>query len=132
MILKSQNVSTKRGTINSLVYQKFIMMNILFVFDPFLNTDKISQSSFGPGDEVYLFPLTSMRSVTNALAEKINRTPAHIAEIIQTAHAVNLAADRLREKYIRFIAEIPHRVNVENKGLKEFFAIDEYATLWWF
>ena len=53
------------------------------------------------------------------------------AEIIQSARAINSAADRLRDKYIRFIAELPEQVQYGRKSLKEIFAIDKHTTLWW-
>lgn len=106
-------------------------MKILFVFDCFVDIERVILSSINTNDIVYLFPLTSRRSITVTIEERIKSLGCNV-ETIQVARAVNSAADKLRDKYIQFIAEIPERVQHKGRNLKEFFAIDEYTSLWWF
>jgi len=80
---------------------------------------------------LYLFPLTSKSSIVNAIKEEVNGVVRNV-EILQTAQTINTAANNLRSKYIQFIAELPGQIRHRDKNLKDFFAIDNYATLWWF
>lgn len=105
-------------------------MKILFVFDNFINVKKAALPYLNAGDTVRLYPLTSKVSVTDALAKKAGTAGCNVTTV-RTAGAINSAADRMREKYIRFVAELPGRIQRRSRGLKELFAIDNYATLWW-
>jgi len=85
----------------------------------------------GSKDSIYLFPLTSKISIVKAIVERMQNAGCNV-EIIQTAKIINLAADKLRSQYIRFIAKLPQMVKYNGKNLKEIFAVDDFATLWWF
>ncbi len=106
-------------------------MKTLLVFDSHLNPDKICQRFNGSEDIAYLFPLTSKVSIVKTIVEKMQDVGCN-AEIIQTAEMINLAADKLRSQYIRFIAKLPEMIKYNGKNLREIFAVDDFATLWWF
>lgn len=106
-------------------------MRILFVFDSFLIADIINLSSIDIKDEVYLFPLTSNVLIKTIIKDKIRSIGCKVEEV-QTAKSVNLSADNLRDKYIKFIGEFPDQIHHKGKNLKKLFAIDKYVTLWWF
>src|SRR3989338_11061874 len=106
-------------------------VKILFVFDSSLMIRKSELLSFNSNDTVYLFSLTSKVGITTDLVKNIKNTGCKV-EILHTAKMINLAADNLRGKYIKFIAELPKRVQNKGKNLRKFFAIDRHTTLWWF
>lgn len=106
-------------------------MKILFVFDCCTETGNIDKLNLNEGDTVYLFPLISKVSEIAVLLNNIKSRGCQ-SETIQTAKNINLAADNLRNRYIKFIADMPNLVRHRDKNLKELFAIDKYATLWWF
>ncbi|UCD54980.1 MAG: hypothetical protein JSV93_05545 [Candidatus Omnitrophota bacterium] len=106
------------------------MKSILFVFDSGIKMKKNLKLPITSGDSIYLFPLTSKISVTGAILEKIKSLNA-VCVTIPTGNAVNSAAERIRERYIRFIAEITNQVKCDNRNLREIFAVDRYASLWW-
>ena len=105
-------------------------MKTLFVFDSCVDVEKIDKIDFNRGDLICLFSLTSKPSINKAVSEKIRNKGCGV-DMLQVATMINLSADRLRDKYVRFIAEFPDLVRHRGKNLKEFFAIDRYATLWW-
>ena len=105
-------------------------MKTLFVYDSSLNAEK-ARLPHSPGDEAYLFPLTSKVFITAGLKRKLEGAGFR-ARTLATAAAVNASADKIREKYVRFVSRIPGLVGKKGKGLKEIFAVDKYATLWWF
>ena len=106
-------------------------MKTLFIYDSSLIPEKIDSSIFGRDDAVWLFPLTSIIYITDFISKKIKNVKCYF-EIVQTAEVINQTADNLRDKYIKFIAEIPKQIKCNGKDLREFFAINKYATLWWF
>ena len=106
-------------------------MRILIVFDSSLRMGKDELPPFNKDDTVYLFPLTSKTSITTDFVKRIKITGCEV-EFLQTAEIINSAADKVRDKYIRFIAELPERVQHRDKSLKSLFAIDDHATMWWF
>lgn len=106
-------------------------MRTLFVYDSSMISGKVNLSIFGKGDTVYFFPLTSIMRGTTFISEKIKDAGCNI-HVFQTAKIINSAADRLKDRYIKFIAELPEQVRYRDKNLKELFAIDRCATLWWF
>lgn len=106
-------------------------MTTLVVFDSFAKIEKNIASSLNINDVVYLFPLTSKKSITTILIDKIKSFGCK-TEMVQSVKMINFSADNLRDRYIRFIAELPLRFQHRGKNLKEFFSIDEHASLWWF
>lgn len=106
-------------------------MKILLIFDSSLVAAKVSRLLFKQGDVVYLFSLTSQSAVTALLEERIKKAGGEMKKI-QTAVMINAAAESLRDRYMRFIAEIPGKIQYKEKELRELFAIDKHATLWWF
>ncbi len=106
-------------------------MKTLVIFDQHLTSDQVASLSLHTEDTVYLFPLTAkithVRMIEGMIGNNVSRV-----EIIQTARLVNAAAERIRDVYIKFIAALPHRIHCWGNNLKEYFAIDQYATLWWF
>lgn len=106
-------------------------MKILFVFDTFADIKKIKLLLKGSNHTVFLFPLTSRGSLTLAIQKDIEKAGSDV-EYIQATEMVNSAAEKLRDKYIRFIADFPKKVQYNGKNLREVFAIDDNASLWWF
>jgi hypothetical protein len=106
-------------------------MKVLFIFDSQVEIDRIERLVLARGDTICLFPLTSKGSVKSALLDKIKGAGCDV-DVIPAAKLINSAVDNLRNKYIKFIAELPELARHRDKNLKEFFAIDGYATLWWF
>lgn len=54
-----------------------------------------------------------------------------IAEVIRAAELVSSAALRARDKYSRFIAEWPNRIQKNKKSFKAFFTYRDEIALWW-
>ena len=106
-------------------------MNVLFIFDDSIDIYRMGDLKISPGDKVYLFSLTSKAAVNEGVT-KICLEAGCRTESVDTANNINLSADKLRDRYIKFIAELPDKVRWHGKNLKEAFAIDKYATLWWF
>ncbi|MFC1623865.1 hypothetical protein ACFL28_00890 [Candidatus Omnitrophota bacterium] len=106
-------------------------MKILFVFDSCAENYNIDRLSINSEDTVYLFSLTSVKDTIDTVYKKISSKGCRL-ENIETASIINLAAENIRNWYIRFIAELPEKINYKGKSLKEFFAIDKHITLWWF
>ncbi len=106
-------------------------MRTLVIFDSYVKTERIPLPSFEAKDTVFLFPLTSKSYITTAVGKRMANATDNL-RTLQTAGIINSAAKRLRDKYIQFIAELPERIQYNGRNLKEFFAIDEFSTLWWF
>lgn len=106
-------------------------MKTLLIFDSFFVVEKMNISLLKHGEIVYLFPLTSQSTMLAVLEEKLKRIGSEV-KIMQTARMINAAAEDLRNKYIRFIAELPKQVWRKQRDLKELFAIDKHTSLWWF
>jgi surface carbohydrate biosynthesis protein (TIGR04326 family) len=106
-------------------------MKALFVFDASNSWSDLSDLALLETDFIYLFPLTVKPSSTKSLADIIGKSKGQV-EIIDSAKLINSTSDRLREQYIGFVASI--QKNFQNKGrnLREIFAVDEHATLWWY
>lgn len=106
-------------------------MKVLFIFDAWVEIDRIDRLSLSSGDTIYLFPLTSKGYMKSILLDKIKAAGCDV-DVIPVAKLINSVADNLRDRYIRFVAELPESVRYRDKNLKEYFAIDMYTTLWWF
>ncbi|MBF0320226.1 MAG: hypothetical protein HQL01_10550 [Nitrospirae bacterium] len=104
-------------------------MNILFVYDSYAITNKLLQ--INKNDIVYLFALTSKKQVSDSYADMFKAVGCGV-EIINSSRAVNGSANGIRQAYIRFIAELPYKIQDKGKNLKEIFSIDAHASLWWF
>jgi len=106
-------------------------MKHLLIFDAFWDVKKRKEESFQSGDQILLFPLTSNLDLSTRLKERLEVLGCHV-QVLATAALINSAAQRIRDRYIEFIATLPQKIKVGNKNLKEFFAIDEVASSWWF
>jgi surface carbohydrate biosynthesis protein (TIGR04326 family) len=107
-----------------------LAMRILFVFDEHLMIERISGSN-GRANAICLFPLTTRYSIITAVENKMRSDGCHL-RLLQSAKLINTSAENLRGQYIRFIAELPEKVRYRTKNLKQIFAIDRHASLWWF
>lgn len=106
-------------------------MNTLIIYDSSATSAKIWKMSISEKEIFYLFPLTSKSGVTNAVAEELNKVGCDFY-ILNTAEIIALAADNLRDSYIQFTATFVDRIKEKGIDIKKLFAVDEYATLWWF
>lgn len=106
-------------------------MKILIIFDKSVNMGRIGDLSIKDDDEAIIFPLTSTAGLVDGLISKIKKSGCDL-RIVETAKEVNLSAESLRSKYIKFIADIPDRVHRRGLNLKEMFLVDKEASLWWF
>jgi len=108
-------------------------MNCLIIFDSSVDPYAIENMPLKSGECVFLFPLTSfdrlVREVADAVISKMGKGAV---EIIQTACVVNDAAERVREAYIKFIADLSVHKIQKGRNLRETFAIDNETSLWWF
>jgi len=101
-------------------------MSILVVFDSSLKIDSVRFPAGGE-KEIFLFPLTSSDELVSRVAEKAGTCGCRISEILRTARLINETAERIRGKYLDFIAGLP-----ESGDLKEIFSVDGKTSLWWF
>ncbi len=106
-------------------------MNTLVLFDRHVSPGRISKLSVKKGDAVFVFPLTLLKDVIDKIIDAVKISGCSVTKI-GAAVEINLSADRLRDKYINFIAGIPERLRHNGKNIRELFSIDDYATLWWF
>jgi len=104
-------------------------MRTLLVFDEYFIVEKLAKA-FKKADEVYLFSLTSRRQIIAAVNGRLNKIGCNI-HLIPSAKMINDSVESLRDQYMRFIADLPKRIRCKTKNLKEIFAIDQYASLWW-
>lgn len=105
-------------------------MKILFVYDSAIDKSGIQDISIGPHDSVVLFPLTSKACVNGAVLDFCKKSGCAF-ETVGAAGSINASAEKLRGKYLKFIAELPDRVSKKQRGLKEMFSVDSSMTLWW-
>jgi|ETNmetMinimDraft_20_1059909.scaffolds.fasta_scaffold07347_2 surface carbohydrate biosynthesis protein (TIGR04326 family) len=107
-------------------------MKILFVFDDKIRVNKINLKDLGEIKVAYLFPLTSKTSVMNKVKGVLDDKKIRV-EILNTSSIINQSADEIRNLYIKFIAELPERLRIKDRNLREYFATpDKIASLWWF
>ena len=85
---------------------------------------------FGSDEKVILFPLTSMAVPLLDLREELEGSVETI-EILESSRAISEAAQNLKGKYIKFVADLPDRIRAGKKNLIEYFRIDGFASLWW-
>lgn len=105
-------------------------MRILFVFDGCLITKSLPKR-IKAGDIIYLFPLTSKSSVISEVIQKIKRSGCD-CRILESARLINISAENLRGKYMRFVADFPKQFRHRSRDLKDIFAVDKQVSLWWF
>ena len=101
-------------------------MDVLLVIGPAANPDGIKTATFSPADRVVIFPLTSRDSLVRLCAERIRSRGASV-ETVPGGERVHAAAAGMRERFLRFVADLP-----EQAGLHGRFALDDAASLWWF
>jgi surface carbohydrate biosynthesis protein (TIGR04326 family) len=106
-------------------------MNYLFVFDSSIIPAKIRPDGLSSDDKVYLFPLTSQSSLTLQIKGVLEGSGADV-ETMYTGTLLNNRSDKIRAKYIRFVAELPQKVKTGKGDLKEWFSVDKDTSLWWF
>jgi surface carbohydrate biosynthesis protein (TIGR04326 family) len=107
-------------------------MKALFIFDDKVKSGKIKLKNVENIEVAYLFPLTSKASVINKIKSVLNDNNIRV-EVLNTSSIINQSANEIRNRYIKFIAELPVRLRFKGVDLKEFFATpDKMATLWWF
>ncbi len=106
-------------------------MNHLLVYDDSVLTDHVGYGPGRPGDMFLLVPLTSSVRISSALRRRLLDGDAKI-EMASSGDLLNNAADRVRGKYIEFIAELPDRIQWNSVDLKRLFALDKHVSLWWF
>lgn len=107
-------------------------MKVLFVFDDKVRINKINLKNVENMGTVYLYPLTSKVSVINKIKGVFNDKMIPV-KVLNTSSIINQSADEIRNPYIKFIAELPERLRIKGRNLKEYFATpDKMASLWWF
>ena len=102
-------------------------MNILFVIDSSVVINSIDWGSLVKGGKVFIFPLSSASAIIDEFAAKIDNIAGEIVIL-----PVNTGGDELREKYLKFIAQLPAGISHRGRNLKEYFSVDAFASLWWF
>ena len=106
-------------------------MKTLVIFDTSISGPALGRQHFAAGDEVCLFPMVFdgdvLKMVSAAAQKKGCRTT-----VVNTSELINRRADELKAKYLEFVAELPGKICHDGKNLKELFAIDDTATLWWY
>ena len=106
-------------------------MNILFVFDADALVEKNGLTSLNENDTVYLFPLTSKTGMISRVEQIVKGLGGSVETLSATA-GINDSAERIKKKYLGFIAEISRCRVRKDKDLKGYFAVDEDTSLWWF
>ena len=107
-------------------------MKIFIVFDDKIKINKINMKDLGEIKIAYLFPLTSKASVINKVRDVLDDKKIRV-EILNTSSLINQSADEIRDLYIKFIAELPERLRIKDRNLRELFETpDKMASLWWF
>ncbi len=106
-------------------------MKTLIVFDSWLAIKELNFAIFNAEDEIHLFALTSRRVIVDALQKKLSNKGCKV-NVVRTGELINYNAEKLRGRYLKFIATLPKQFKYNETNLKEFFAIDKYASLWWF
>ncbi len=103
-------------------------MRTLILFDT--ECPLIEKMTFSFQEEYCLFSLAALSSFEQTLQERMTRKGL-IATVLSSAWFINESAQILRERYLRWIAEIPEQIQSDGKNFKELFAIDGQASLWW-
>ena len=105
--------------------------NTFLVFDSFIDIKRISLPACktAPG-EVYLFPLTSKTSVIKAVCDKIKQN-GYTPQVLPSAEIISRRDENVRDRYIKFVSDLPEKVCFRGKNLKESFAVDKDLSLWW-
>ncbi len=105
-------------------------MRILIVYDASINLQWLPWPLFKRGDEVFLFPLTSVTSIVDHL-RGLARDQGVDVQVLETAQLINKSAENLRGPYLDFIGNIALDARHNGKNLREWFAVDRTASLWW-
>ncbi len=106
-------------------------MRTLFIFDAFMRSEKVLPRLFEGTGKLFLFPITSKDSIAEGITCKAGRF-CNDVEVINVADLINRTAEFIKPLYLRFIAQLPHRIRHEGRDLKEIFALDDHASVWWF
>ncbi|MFA5142591.1 MAG: hypothetical protein WC522_00295 [Candidatus Omnitrophota bacterium] len=106
-------------------------MATLIIFDSSVCGKEASAVKLpGKTDEAVLFPLTSDSGITSEFFNMVTAA-GFKARLLDTAGLINSAAEELRGRYLKFIADMPDNVIAGNKNIKEMFALDGDTSLWW-
>ncbi|MFA5142593.1 MAG: hypothetical protein WC522_00305 [Candidatus Omnitrophota bacterium] len=106
-------------------------MRTLVIFDSSKTILARRSRAFSAGDTAYLFPMNVDKRSLEGTAGVLKSAGSKV-EVIDTGRLINDTAEDLRLKYVKFIAELPGRVSYRGKNLKELFAVDDTASLWWY
>ena len=106
-------------------------MNILIIIDSSLPPNHKIISDIKSDDRAFLFPLTTNNEIIQDITKRLNERDVR-SEIINSTLLINENSDLLRERYIKFIGELPHKVNYRGQGLLEWFKNNDDSSLWWF
>jgi len=106
-------------------------METLFIFDAFTCTKKLMPLESGAtGGEIYLFPLTSKTSITKKIEEHFKKQ-GFTVKTIPSAEVISYRDKAVRDRYIKFVSDLPRKVRVNGKDLKEIFRVEKDFSLWW-
>lgn len=106
-------------------------MNVLLIIDSEISPSQLRVLKARAGDRVCLFPLTSQQKLLeDSRRELINM--GCLVEMAPAAALVDEAALRLRLDYLRWVGDLPKTAAGGGPDLRELFAVDPHASLWWF
>src|SRR6185436_20285853 len=77
------------------------IMNVLVIYDSSVNVKRLSWPMLHPGDDVFLFPLTTAGSFVDHF-RGLARDQGVTVNILETARLVNDSAENLRKPYLDF------------------------------
>ena len=106
-------------------------MKTLLVFDIAFDKRHTEKLNLNVKDEIFVFPLTSSISKIEEVLN-IARAYARSIKIISTGELINQAADKLRKRFINFIGTMPEQIKAGGRNLRDYFKVDNIASLWWF
>ena len=88
------------------------------------------KTRFDTAEEVILFPLTSAAEPARDLFCKLDGKVGAV-HIEESSRIIYESSARIKGDYVQHIADLPRKVNIGSKNLKQYFKIDGYSSLWW-
>ncbi len=107
-------------------------MSCLLIFDGDISIEAINSLPLKEEKSVILFPLTSKQNIINQVRNKCDAEGIARLQIMETGQDINETADKIRDKYIEFIAGLPDKFRIKGKNLKEWLYYPGGGiSLWW-
>lgn len=102
----------------------------LVIFDESLQLSAELKSELKSRTKVYLFPLSTDPYALKQLIDYLSKDNLSY-EVLASGKFINQSAESVRSEYLAHIAHLPINSAYRGKTIKEYFALEEQASMWW-